>query len=200
MNRPARAICLLLLGGAAIGCGGTNTIAPTVPSASPSATPTANGTGAPCRTADLEIALTNSVAAGGTAGGYLMFTNTTDASCTLQGAPGLSGVTAQGQTVQARVSNAIGIQFPAEASPMGLTLLPGQSAFAGYGGPDAPPSGSSCPPPFHIFRAAAPGDASTVELPAFNKWLGQDQPSCGGLEVTTIVAAADMDFLQPLRP
>jgi hypothetical protein len=184
------------------GCNPIPSGAPSNPVGSISATPTDLAGGGPCRIEDLEISLTNSVAAGGTAGGYLMFLNKSSRSCTLQGSPVLVGTSATGERSTARASNSVGVQLPAIPTGDASVLLePGEAAFAAYGGTTVTEAGApSCPPPYRRFIVSLPGDPSSAELPAFNTYLGQDQPSCSGLVVSVVLPAASMGFLLPLRP
>ena len=158
----------------------------------------------PCDTADLAITLTNSSAAGGNVGGYVMFVNTSDVECSLRGAPTFVAIAASGVVTNAREATTVGMPFPGLEVPPIVTLAPGDRAFAAYGGTDNPVGGAAtCPPPFHTFRIGPPGGSSTVDLPAFNAWLGQDQPSCSGISVTAIASDAQVQQyadLSALRP
>jgi hypothetical protein len=158
----------------------------------------------PCGTADLRIAVTNTGAAAGNVGGYLLFENTSAAACTMQGAPTLTATTAAGAATQARVGARVGTPFPTVTQAPLVVLLPGDNAFAAFGGSDNSGSVSAtCPPPYHTFHVAPPGDATGVDVPAFNAWLGQDQPSCAGIVVTVISSASEVEQftdLSSLRP
>jgi hypothetical protein len=157
----------------------------------------------PCRSQDLTISLTNSGGGAGTAGGYIAFRNTSTAACTLQGAPTLEAVTAGGEVTRARVSEATGIPFPDVSAPPIVVLLPGDIAFAAYGGSDNPAGALACPPPFHTFRVTPPGGTKAIELAAFNAWLNQDARACAGIAVTYIDSAHDVGQttdLGSLRP
>ena len=214
MRRQSRAV--ERLGAAAVS---VLLVACAAPNATPSPAPSRTDTEVPgltesttestpplvaCRTADLRIAVTNTEAAAGNVGGYLLFENTTAATCTLHGAPSLTAATASGATTQARVSQTTGTPFPSLSQPPLVILRPGDRAFAAYGGTDnAGTPSATCPPPYHTFHVAPPGDPAGVEIPAFNTWLGQDQPSCAGLEVTVIAPASlvrQYDDLGSLRP
>lgn len=137
---------------------------------------------------DLSIVVTNTTAAMGNVGGYLMFTNRSAGPCTLEGAPKLIAATAAGATTLARVVRNVGTPLP-DADPVLITLAPGDHAFAAYGGSDNPGDKPTCGPPYHLFQVSPPGDPATVDLSAFNASLGQDQPSCAGISVTAIVSA-----------
>lgn len=157
-----------------------------------------------CTTSDLSISVTNTGVAAGNVGGYLRFLNTAAVPCYLQGPPTLTAVTADGAMVSAKVSTVVGTPFPALRRAPEVVLTPGESAFAAYGGTDNPGSAeATCPPAYHTFRVAPPGDSTTVDLPAYNTGLAQDQPSCFGIEVTVIAPEAlvqqynDLSSLHP---
>jgi hypothetical protein len=158
----------------------------------------------PCRTADLLISVTNTTAAAGNVGGYLLFENTTAAACTLQGAPTLTAETAAGAATPARIAAVVGTPFPSLTQPPLVILGVGDKAFAAYGGSDNSGSVSAtCPPPYHTFQVTPPGNTIGVDLPAFNSWLGQDQPSCAGIDVSVIAPASEVEQftdLSSLRP
>jgi len=158
----------------------------------------------PCRAADLAISVTNTSGGAGNIGGYLLFENTTARACTLRGAPTLTAETAAGAVTQAPVRLVVGTPFPSLTQAPLVVLEPGDHAFAAYGGSDnSGTTTATCPPPYHTFRVAPPGDAAGVDLPAFNTWLGQDQPSCAGIEVTAIAPASLVEQytdLSSLRP
>ena len=158
----------------------------------------------PCGTADLAISVTNTGGGAGNIGGYLLFENATAQACTLRGAPMLTAETAAGAVTQARVALVVGTPFPSLTQAPLVVLQPGEHAFAAYGGSDnSGTTTATCPPPYHTFRIAPPGDAAGVVLPAFNTWLGQDQPSCAGIEVTSIAPASLVEQytdLSSLRP
>jgi hypothetical protein len=148
--------------------------------------------------------VTNTEAAAGNVGGYLLFGNTTALTCTLQGAPTLTAKTATGAATSARVASVLGTPFPSLSLPPLVIMEPGDQAFAAYGGSDHSGSAAAtCPPPYHSFRVAPPGDTIGVDLPAFNAWLNEDQPSCVGIAVTVIAPANEVEQvtdLSSLRP
>jgi hypothetical protein len=43
-----------------------------------------------------------------------------------------------------------------------------------------------------------PGNTVSVDLPAFNAWLDQDQPSCAGIAVTVIAPATEVEQFNDL--
>lgn len=172
---------------------------PSSATAAPSA-----GASRACRTANLRITVTNTEGGAGNIGGYLLFENTSAEACTLQGAPSLTAVTASGAAAQATVAATTGTPFPDLGEPPLVILGPGGRAFAAYGGSaNAGSTTATCPPPYHTFHVAPPGDPVGVDLPAFNAWLGQDQPSCVGIAVTAIASASavlQVNDLSSLRP
>lgn len=168
--------------------------------------PGPSAVGPPCSTADLAITVTNAGGGAGTVGGILRFRNVSRSACTLTGVPALVAVTAAGALTTARYDATVGTPFPMLADPPVVSLAPGDSAFAAYGGGDNPSNGGTCPPPYHSFRVSVPGDSTAVELPAFNEWLGTDQPSCAGIAVTAIASQAavepyvDLSTSAPMNP
>lgn len=204
-----RRVPLLALAVLAAACSGTpaaSTVGGSQPLPSATrgvASPSAVAIG-PCRTADLLISVTNTGAAAGNVGGYLLFENTTAETCTLQGAPTLTAETAAGATTRAAVAAIVGTTFPSLAQPSLVILEPGDKAFVAYGGSDN--SGSvtaTCPPPYHTFQVTPPGSTIGVDLPAFNSWLDEDQPSCVGIDVSVIAPASEVEQftdLSSLRP
>ena len=156
----------------------------------PTEGPSSNGTAAgACATDDLSIAVTNTTAAMGNVGGYLMFTNRSASPCVLEGAPELTAFTEAGFPTVARVERNVGTPFP-DANPALITLAPEDHAFAAYGGSDNPGERPACGPPYHVFHVSPPGDPAVVEMSAFNTSLGLDQPSCAGIAVTPLESAA----------
>lgn len=82
-----------------------------------------------------------------------------------------------------------------------MTLKPGDSAVAAYAGGDTPVgSASSCPPSYHTLEVTAPGTTTAVVLLGYNPWLGQDLPSCVGIEVTPVISMRKVPSLESLRP
>ena len=138
---------------------------------------------------DLSIVVTNTTAAMGNVGGYLMFTNRSAGPCILEGAPNLIAFTAAGLPTVASLRRNVGTPFP-DGNPALITLASGDHAFAAYGGSDNPGDKPTCGPPYHLFQVSPPGDTEIVEISAFNASLGQDQPSCAGISVTPIESAA----------
>jgi hypothetical protein len=222
MKRLAIALLCVLLAGCAAPTSPTPSTSPTPttpisllatsasPMDSPAASPVITGGAAspsavaigPCRTADLLIEVTNTGVATGNVGGYLLFENTTAETCTLQGAPSLTAMTVTGAATHARIAAVVGTPFPSLTYQPLVILKPGDKAFAAYGGSDNG-STATCPPPYHTFQVTPPGNTIGVDLPAFNSWLDQDQPSCAGIDVTVIAPASQVEQfndLSSLRP
>ncbi len=151
----------------------------------------ATATVAACTLAQLQVSIVDSYAAAGTVGAWLRFLNTSTTTCGLRGWPTLIGVTATGAQTTAREA---GVQLPAVA------LKPGEDAFADYSAGDNPLNGNPCPAPYHTLRVGLPGSDSFVSLPAYNAWDAQDQPACGGFQVTQIEPASAAALVLPLRP
>ena len=123
----------------------------------------------------------------------------------LQGAPTLTAMTATGAATRARFAVVVGTPFPSLIQPPLVILEPGDKAFAAYGGSDNSGSVTAiCPPPYHTFQVTPPGNTISVDVPAFNSWFAQDQPSCAGIEVSAIAPASEVEQvnsnLSSLRP
>jgi uncharacterized protein DUF4232 len=186
---------VLLVGAVAMACStplpsASQTTEPVSSTRRPTAQPTSDGTAVgACEVRDLSIVVTNTTAAMGNVGGYLMFTNRSAGPCALAGAPKLIALTAVDAPTVARVELNVGTPFP-DAHPQVIILAPGDRAFAAYGGSDNPGDKPTCGPPYHLFHVSPPGGSEGVDMSAFNASLGQDQPSCAGISVTAIESAA----------
>jgi hypothetical protein len=112
---------------------------------SPAATPTLAGPShtAVCRTSQLKITILRSLAAGGTAGGYLGFTSHAGRPCILSGWPTLVGVTAAGKTSTAIRRFTMMFGPTVNGVPV-VTLKPGALAVAVFTVADGRPP--YCPP------------------------------------------------------
>ncbi len=168
----------------------------------PTANPTSPGSVPPCSATDLSIGTTNSSAAAGTVGGTLRFQDIGTAPCTLSGYPKVVGITADGERTPAQHSSSPSLlDYPPIRGTPVVTLKPGDSAVAAYAGGDTPVgSASSCPPSYHTLEVTAPGTTTAVVLLGYNPWLGQDLPSCVGIEVTPVISMRKVPSLESLRP
>jgi hypothetical protein len=133
-----------------------------------------------CLTSQLKIALTNTGALGGQAGGYLRFTNDSHATCRMTGWPVVTGLTASGKATTLR--HARSTMFGAWQAPPTLpvlTLSPGESGYAVVAADDLPVGRqTSCPAPDVRLRVAAPGGKSTVLVSAYLPGAGTYLPTC----------------------
>lgn len=178
--------------------------APTTPvvtasgSVSPSfPAPTASTAVAPtCLTSQLQITVIDSSATAGTVGAWLQFVNTSTERCQLQGWPTVVGVTPTGATTVARQTNAE-LTFPLISGVPTATLDPGEAAFAAFGGSDTPGATGTCPPSYRSLRITPPGNTESVSLSAWNPYFNQDLPACAGIQVTMVVPASDVPYLNP---
>ena len=181
-------------------------VVPALPTLIPSPVSSAavpSGTPAPgCTAGDLSISAVNSGGGLGTVGGSLRFQNVGKSPCTLSGYPQVAGITASGVRTTARRSSSPSLlDYPQISGTPVVTLEPGESAVAAYAAGDNPiGTADSCPPPYHTLEVEAPGTEATVLLPAFNAWLGLDLPSCSGIEVTPVIAAALVPSLSSFGP
>jgi hypothetical protein len=133
-----------------------------------------------CTTSQLKIALTDTGALAGQAGGYLRFTNDSHATCSLTGWPIVAGVTANGQATTLRHARSTMYGAWQYSAPLPvLTLRPADSAYAVVAADDQPVgSQTRCPAPDVRLRVAAPGNGGTVLV---SGWLpGADSylPTC----------------------
>src|SRR5205085_4003105 len=145
-------------------------------------------------TTQLRIRLIHSGAEGGTAGGYISFSNRTSATCYLTGWPTLVAVTAHGKTTTAvhRRSTTFGPRPTIRGVPV-VTLEHGQRADVAFTVGDNPgPGRTACPPPYHRLRVSPPGNSRSVLLSAWLSTYAHFLPSCTDIEVSYVVAAADL--------
>ncbi len=206
IGRGARRVVAGMLFSALVGgCGTTQPVTSPAPSASSvspavattaepteSPTPTASAAAAACASADLAITALNAGGGVGTVGGWLRFQNVGTEPCTLTGWPQVVGVTAGGARTTAGQAMAL-LDSPVISGTPVVAIAPGESAFAVYAGGDNPTgSAGSCPPPYHTLQVTAPGTTKSVSVSAYNAWLGQDLPSCVGIEVTPVMGASLM--------
>lgn len=184
----------------------TSLVTPTVvisqtlpaPSDPPTSLPTSGSPElAACRTAELGITVVNAGAAAGMVGGYLRFTNASTETCRLRGWPTIVGVTAAGTTITSQHTNAL-LTFPDMTTAPTVVLGPGTIAYAAFAGGDNPglPT-STCPPSFLSLLVTPPGNTEPVALSAWNPGYNQFLPDCAGIEVTMVVPAAALPFLEP---
>lgn len=169
-------------------------------SSAPLASPATSGSpdlAATCRTAGLGITVVNAGAAAGMVGGYLRFTNASTETCRLRGWPTIVGVTAAGTTITSRHTNAL-LTFPDITTAPMVVLGPGAIAYAAFAGGDNPglPT-STCPPSFLSLLVTPPENTEPVALSAWNPGYNQFLPDCAGIEVTMVVPAAALPFLEP---
>jgi hypothetical protein len=156
---------------------------PTVPDRTGTAARTAAGGVTACGTPQLRIALTNTGALGGQAGGYLRFTNDTRATCSLTGWPVVAGVTASGKTTTFRHARSTMFGAWQYSAPLPVvTLRPGNSAYAVVAA-DSQPAGTQtrCPAPDISLRVAAPDTSSPVPVSAWLPGAVSYLPTCTSL-------------------
>jgi len=155
---------------------------------SPTTTPGGSGEAPPCKTSQLTVALVDSSAAAGTEGGWLQFTDSA-APCSMQGWPGLVGVTASGSTTTAQHSDSE-LTFPAITSPPLVTLSPGDAAYAAFTGTDTQPGSRTCGPPYQSLQVAPPADTSSVVISAWLPYFNGYLPACAGIRVTFVIPSS----------
>jgi hypothetical protein len=173
------AVCALTIAG----CGGSQAQGGSQALSAPSAPAASSATGATavtageaeadatvCTMSQLKVALTNTGALGGQAGGYLRFTNHSRATCRLTGWPVVAGVTANGKATTFRHARSTMYGAWRYSAPLPvLTLRPGDSGYAVVEADDLPVgTATSCPAADVRLRVAVPGGKSSVLLSA---WL-----------------------------
>jgi hypothetical protein len=157
-----------------------------------SATPVrsaASSKGTPmCVASGLRIELVRSFAAGGTAGGFLGFTNRSTHLCRLSGWPSVVGIEATGREVDAR--HVLGTEFGPYNVPRVpvVKLDPGHRADAVFIVATGPENGkSTCGPAFRHIRVTAPGAKSGVVLSGWLPYLDAYLPSCTAISLSEVV-------------
>lgn len=169
---------------AAIGLSGTGSAAPETPR---------------CLTSQLHVWMTRSGAAAGTVGGYLAFTNRSWSACALSGWPTLTALRPGASTTAIHVRETMfgpyvfvgGIGHYVRGVPT-VRLRHGQTAVAAFTAGDHGPTSAPCPPPYTRLRVAPPGNATSVLIPAWIAYYGQNLPSCTAIEVSMVVPASDL--------
>ena len=154
--------------------------APTTPSAP------AGGLAA-CATAQLKVALTNTGALGGQAGGYLRFTNDGAAACQMNGWPAVVAVTAAGQAATLRRAQSTMYGAWQAPSPLPVVKLqPGGSAYAVVAAADQPAgSAAGCPAPYVRLRVSPPGTSAAAVVSAWLPGARSYLPSCAAIDGST---------------
>lgn len=199
----ATAVCVLALTGCgsqaapkAIATAGMSVGPTATSSATPSPSPSPGAASDACTTSQLKIAITNSGALGGQAGGYLKFTNDGASACQLTGWPSVVALTSAGQgtTLKHAQSTMYGAwQAPAQL-PM-LELGPGDSAYAVVAADDQPTGNGGCPAPYRQLRVTPPGSSASVTVTAYLPGAQTYLPAC-----TTAAGAptAEVSAITPL--
>lgn len=133
-----------------------------------------------CAASQLRIALTDTGALAGQAGGYLRFTNDSRATCSLTGWPVVAGVTASGKVTPFRHARSTMFGAWQYSAPLPVvTLAPGNSAYTVVAADDQPAgSQAACPAPDVRLRVAAPGNKSTMLISAWLPGAGSYLPAC----------------------
>lgn len=122
----------------------------------------------------------------------LIFTNTSDSSCTLYGYPGVAGLDSNGhQVAQAFRTPQLYVGGAPTDTPTRVTLTSGAQASALIGASANPVNGATaCPPDYAAVLATPPGTTTATKL-------ALDYPSCSGLFITPVVPGATGGFFYP---
>ena len=133
------------------------------------------------------MALTNTGALGGQAGGYLRFTNDGQAACQMGGWPAVVAVTAAGQATALRRARSTMYGAWQAPSPLPVVRLgPGQSAYAVVAAADQPAgSAASCPAPYVRLRVGPPGGPAGAVVSAWLPGARSYLPSCAAIDGST---------------
>ncbi len=153
-----------------------------------------------CRTANLHVWVTHTGAALGTVGGYLAFTNRSQAACTLRGWPTLTAFRPGAATTAIHVRETMfgpytyirGVPRTVRGVPTVL-LHHGQTAVAAFtaGDHSAAPTGS-CPPPFQHLRVTPPGNRTSAIVSAWVPWYARNLPDCTRIDLSMVVPASSL--------
>ncbi|HEX3923182.1 MAG TPA: DUF4232 domain-containing protein [Streptosporangiaceae bacterium] len=199
----ATAACALALTGCgsqavptAIATAGRSVGPTATPSATPSPSPSPGAAAGACTISQLKIAITNSGALGGQAGGYLKFTNDGASACQLTGWPSVVALTSAGHGTT--LKHAQSTMFGAWQAPAQLpvvTLAPGGSAYAVVAADDQPAGNGGCPAPYRQLRVTPPGSSASVMVTAYLPGAQTYLPAC-----TTAAGAptAEVSAITPL--
>jgi hypothetical protein len=203
----ATAACALALTGcgsqaapAAIATTGRTPASSATPSAtaspSPSPSPSQGAATTACTTSQLKIAITNSGALGGQAGGYLKFTNDGAGACQLTGWPSVVALTSAGQgTTLKRAQSTMYGAWQAPAQLPTLKLGPGDSAYAVVAADDQPTGNGGCPAPYRQLRVTPPGSSASVTVTAYLPGAQTYLPACTS---ATGAPTAEVSAITPL--
>jgi hypothetical protein len=173
------AACLLAV--AACGSDGTTGATPSPAASAPAASKPSTERGVTaCAASQLRIALTDTGALAGQAGGYLRFTNVSRATCSLTGWPVVTGVTASGKITPFRHARSTMFGAWRYSAPLPVvTLAPGNSAYTVVAADDQPAgSQTGCPAPDVRLRVAVPGNQSATLVSAWLPGAGSYLPAC----------------------
>jgi hypothetical protein len=145
--------------------------------ATPSGPPAGSGE---CAASQLRIALTDTGAVAGQAGGYLEFSNDGSTPCRMTGWPTVTGLTAAGKATPLRRAQSTMFGAWRRVSPLPVrTLRPGEAAYAVLAADDMPAGRSpGCPPPYVRLRVAPPGSPVSVLVSAWLPGARSYLPAC----------------------
>ena len=158
-----------------------------------SAAPTNSRTSGPCTSAQLTVTFGERQQVMAQPAIAVIFTNTSDAACTLYGYPGVAGLDSAGdQIAQAVRTPQVYMGGAPTDVPSRVMLASGAQASALIGGSANPINGEiACPPDYAAVRVTPPGTTEATRLDV-------DFPSCSGLLVTPVVPGATGGYFDPL--
>lgn len=211
MRRPARLLPLAAVAaagllGAACGSGGAGSaartsasshVAPPAPASTPAPGPSGSSGSSSaagstrCHASDLTVAHASNGAAAGSLSERVTFTNTSGATCTLTGYPGMQMLGAQGQHLTTTVHRGAASSVP-PVPERTVTLAPGGTASFIAGWADATGyAGATCPTSTQV-EITAPNDYTSNTIAWQITPYGGDIPhlQCGEIAVSPVYAGS----------
>lgn len=159
----------------------TSTTAAGVTTTTAAATATTAAGGHGCGFSQLAVS-SSSQGAAGHIGVVLVFKNTSTATCTLVGYPGVAGLDSAGQQVVQATRTPSGFMGGISGStPPTVTLAPGASASALIESTDVPTGNETSCPTYASLLVTPPNTTQSVTI-------AQSLPGCSGLQVHPVVA------------
>jgi hypothetical protein len=183
-HRKLAALGLIALPLLLASCGGGASVATTTaPTTAPSTTTTTSATTAASGCTLPQLAVTSTSNAGlGHIGAILIFTNTSQATCSLVGYPGVAMLNAQGaQVLQAiRTPNAYLGGIPTGTRPPTVILKPGGAASATLEGTDVPAGTATTCPTYPKILVTPPNATQSTTLAV-------SMPGCSPVQIHPVV-------------
>jgi hypothetical protein len=160
--------------------------------AATSAAPASPGTTSACTSAQLAVTLGERQQLMAQPAIAVIFTNTSDAPCTLYGYAGIAGLDHTGHQIwQAMRTSQVYMGGAPTGVPTSVTIASDAQASALIGGSANPGNGATaCPADYAAVQVTPPGTTTATKLVL-------DFPSCSGLLVTPVVPGPTGGFFDP---